>query len=76
MKKQYLTQVIISEHRTTAIPMWAGYGTYAHKIPTMPIQTYLSQRISTSDDLYLSDDLKQYINKLTGTTQHVKRRKW
>lgn len=75
MKKQYLTQVIISEHKTTATPMWTGYGTYAHKIPTTSIPTYLCQRLSTSDDLYLSDDLKQYINKLTGTTQHVKRRK-
>lgn len=76
MKKQYLTQVIISEHRTTAIPMWTGYGTCAHAISTTSIQTYLCQRISTSNSLYLSDDLKQYINELTGNVQHVKRRKW
>lgn len=75
MKKQYLTQVIISEHRTTAVPMWAGYGTYAHKIPTTLIPTYLCQRLSTSDDLYLSDDLKQYINRLTGTVQRTKGRR-
>lgn len=74
MKKQYLTQVIISEHRITANPMWTGYGAYAHKIPTASIQTYLCQRLSTSDDLYSSDDLKQYINRLTGTVQRTKGR--
>lgn len=75
MKKQYLTQVIISEHRTIAIPMWAGYGTGAHTIPTTPIQTYLSQRASTSNNLYLSNDLKQYLNELTGNAQRVKARR-
>lgn len=76
MKKQYLTQVIISEHRTTAIPMWTGYGTYPRAIPTSPIQTYLCQRISTSSGLYLSNDLKQYLNELTGNAQRVKVRRW
>lgn len=76
MKKQYLTQVIISGHRTTAIPMWAGYGTHPRAIPTSPIQTYLCQRLSTSSGLYSSDDLKQYINGLTGNAQRVKVRRW
>lgn len=78
MKNQYLTQVIIGEHKTTAIPMWAGYGTGARTIPTMPMQTYLSQRLSTSKSksLYLSSDLKQYINELTGNAQRVKVRGW
>lgn len=76
MKKQYLTQVIIREHRTTASPMWTGYGTYAHAIPTATKPIYLCQRISTSNDLYLSNDLKQYMNELTGNAQRVKVRKW
>ena len=76
MKKQHLTQVIISEHKTTAIPMWAGYVGYTHAIPTTSIQAYLHQRISTSNGLYLSNDLKQYINELTGNAQRVKVRRW
>lgn len=75
MKKQYLTQVIIREHRTTAIPMLAGYR-HAHAIPTATKPIYLCQRISTSNDLYLSNDLKQYMNELTGNAQRVKVRKW
>lgn len=77
MKKQYLTQVIIGDHNTTATPMWAGYGTCAHTILTTTMRTHLYQRISKSnDDLYLSSDLKQYMNGLTGNTQRIKRRKW
>lgn len=80
MKKQYLTQVIIGEHSTTAAPMWSGYGTYAHKIPITSNQTHLYQRISVSSYSYLSsglsDDLKQYMNGLTGIAQPTKRRKW
>lgn len=76
MKKQYLTQVIIGEHNTTATPMWSGYGTCAHKIPITSKQTHLYQRISTSNDLYLSSDLKQYMSGLTGNAQHIKRRRW
>lgn len=76
MKKQYLTQVIIGEHNTTATPMWAGYG-QTHTILTTTMRTHLYQRISKSnDDLYLSSDLKQCMNGLTGTAQHIKRRKW
>lgn len=74
MKKQHLTQVITGEHSTTAIPMWAGYG-QPHAIPTIPMQTYLYQRLSTSNDLYSSNDLKQYINELTGCAQRVKGRR-
>lgn len=76
MKKQYLTQVIIGEHNTTATPMWAGYG-QTHAILTTTMRTHLYQRISKSnDDLYLSSDLKQYMSGLTGTAQRIKRRKW
>lgn len=74
MKKQHLTQVITGEHSTTAIPMWARYG-QPHAIPTIPMQTYLRQRLSTSNDLYSSNDLKQYINELTGCAQRVKGRR-
>lgn len=76
MKKQYLTQVIIGEHNITAIPTWVGYGCIQHKVPTTSIRTHLYQRISTSNDLYLSSDLKQYMNELTGNAQHVKGHKW
>lgn len=78
MKKQHLTQVITGEHNTTAIPIWARYG-QPHAIPTIPtipMQTYLCQRLSTSNDLYSSNDLKQYMNELTGNAQHVKGHKW
>lgn len=76
MKQQYLTQVIIGEHSTTATPMWSGYGTCAHKIPTTSKQTHLYQRISTSNEFYLSNDLKQYMNGLTGNAQPIKRHTW
>nr|DAM68127.1 MAG TPA: hypothetical protein [Caudoviricetes sp.] len=75
MKKQHLTQVITGGHNTTAIPIWARYG-QPHAIPTIPMQTYLCQRLSTSNDLYSSNDLKQYMNKLTGSTQRAKASKW
>lgn len=75
MKKQYLTQVIIGEHNTTATPMWVRYG-QTHTILTTTMRTHLYQRISTSNDLYLSSDLKQCMNGLTGTAQRIKRRTW
>lgn len=74
MKKQYLTQVIIGGHNTTAIPIWARYG-QPHEIPTIPMQTYLCQRLSTGSNLHSSNDLKQYMNELTGNAQRVKARK-
>ena len=55
--------------------MLAGYR-HAHAIPTATKPIYLCQRISTSNDLYLSNDLKQYMNELTGNAQRVKVRKW
>nr|DAS45662.1 MAG TPA: hypothetical protein [Caudoviricetes sp.] len=72
MKKQYLTQVIIGEHKTTAIPIWSGYG-HIHTLPTTSIQTRSYQRISTSRDLCLNAELKQYINKITGAPQVVRK---
>lgn len=75
MKKQHLTQVITGGHNTTATPMWTRYG-HTHTIPTTSIRTHLYQRISTSNDLYSSNDLKQYLNELTVAVQRVKVRKW
>nr|DAS55633.1 MAG TPA: hypothetical protein [Caudoviricetes sp.] len=57
MKKQYLTQVIVGEYKTTAIPICSGYG-YIHVLRETPIQIRSYQHINTSRGLYLNAELK------------------
>lgn len=73
--KQYLGQVIVGEYKTTANPILTGYG-YIHTLSETPIQIHSYQLISSSRDLYLSDELKQCINKITGCPQSLARRAW